>query len=56
MKLKLVKKLQEKKIKNFQFFEKNYLNEFTKSDIYQNKKYIGEIEFSRKKLWLKFYK
>ena len=38
MKLKLVKKLQEKKIKNFSiFWKKNYLNEFTKSDIYQNK-------------------
>ena len=27
--------------------KKNYLDEFTISDIYQNNKYVGEIEFSK---------
>lgn len=46
--LRLVNRLQEKNNKNFSIFlKKNYLNEFTISDIYQNNKYIGEIEFSK---------
>lgn len=46
-KLTLKSKLNEKKIKNFTIYlKKNYINMFTKLDIYQNKKFIGEIQFS----------
>ena len=48
VKLKLVNKLKEKNMKKFSIFlKKNYLDEFTISDIYQNNKYVGEIEFSK---------
>ena len=46
--LKLEKKINEKQLKNFSLYlKKNYINKFTVSEIYQNKKYIGEIEFSK---------
>ena len=48
-KLKLDKKLNEKKNKNYTIYLKNYINNFTKLDVYQDKKHIGEIQFSREK-------
>lgn len=47
-KLKIHRKLNEKKNKIFSIYlKKNFMNKFTLSEIFQNTKKIGEIEFSR---------